>query len=79
MALEFVIHARRRSRCAVQDEGTGFDPGRVADPVADENLLKADGRGIFFMRSFMDEVDVRVPARGRHGRADGEEASKGSV
>jgi serine/threonine-protein kinase RsbW len=40
----------------VQDEGEGFDPEEVDDPLAPENLLKASGRGIFFMRSFMDEL-----------------------
>ncbi len=48
----------------VQDEGPGFDPGLVADPLAPENLLKADGRGIFFMRSFMDEVGYSFPSGG---------------
>ena len=48
----------------VQDQGTGFDPGQVPDPVAPENLLKADGRGIFFMRSFMDQVAYSFPSRG---------------
>jgi serine/threonine-protein kinase RsbW len=48
----------------VLDEGPGFDPGRIPDPVADENLLKADGRGIFFMRSFMDEVEYSFPPKG---------------
>ena len=49
---------------AVQDEGPGFDPGRIPDPVADENLLKTDGRGIFFMRSFMDKVEYSFPPKG---------------
>jgi serine/threonine-protein kinase RsbW len=40
----------------VRDEGCGFDPATVADPLAAENLLKANGRGIFLMRSFMDEM-----------------------
>lgn len=48
----------------VQDQGAGFDPEGVADPIAEENLLKAYGRGIFFMRSFMDEVSYSFPARG---------------
>lgn len=43
----------------VQDEGAGFDPDMVGDPLAPENLLKASGRGIFFMRSFMDELVLR--------------------
>lgn len=43
----------------VVDQGEGFDPDELADPLAPENLLKSSGRGIFFMRSFMDEVDLR--------------------
>ena len=48
----------------VQDQGEGFDPAAVPDPLAEENLLKADGRGIFFMRQFMDEVSYTFPPRG---------------
>ncbi len=40
----------------VRDEGCGFDPAILPDPLAPENLLKANGRGIFLMRSFMDEM-----------------------
>ena len=43
----------------VLDEGEGFDPEEVADPLAPENILKSSGRGIFFMRSFMDDVVLR--------------------
>ena len=43
----------------VQDQGEGFDPDHLADPLAPENLLKSSGRGIFFMRSFMDDVTIR--------------------
>jgi len=42
---------------SVHDEGPGFNPNDVPDPTKDENLLKTSGRGIFFMRNFMDEVD----------------------
>jgi serine/threonine-protein kinase RsbW len=40
----------------VHDQGAGFDPDNVPDPTKDENILKTSGRGIFFMRNFMDEV-----------------------
>jgi len=40
----------------VEDEGAGFDPDKVRDPLAPENLFKSNGRGIFYMRRFMDEV-----------------------
>lgn len=46
----------RLFRITVADEGGGFEPGRVADPLAPENRLKTSGRGIFYMRSFMDDV-----------------------
>ena len=48
----------------VRDQGEGFDPDALADPLAPENLLKASGRGIFFMRSFMDDVQIRRAAQG---------------
>ena len=40
----------------ITDEGTGFDPRAVPDPTLPENLLKANGRGIFLMRKLLDEV-----------------------
>jgi serine/threonine-protein kinase RsbW len=41
----------------VADEGEGFDLERVRNPLADENLLRPNGRGILFMREFVDEID----------------------
>lgn len=49
----------RRLIVRVLDQGEGFDPDDVANPLDPENLLKSSGRGIFFMRSFMDDVVVR--------------------
>jgi serine/threonine-protein kinase RsbW len=48
----------------VHDQGRGFDLQDVPDPLAEENLLKTSGRGIFLMRTFMDEFDVRRSTRG---------------
>ena len=48
----------------VLDEGEGFEPQEVADPLAPENILKSSGRGIFFMRSFMDDVVLRRASEG---------------
>ena len=42
----------------VLDEGEGFDPTEVANPLDPENMLKSSGRGIFFMRNFMDDVSI---------------------
>ena len=48
----------------VRDEGAGFDPEEVADPLAPENLLKSSGRGIFLIRNFMDNVQLRRAPEG---------------
>ena len=48
----------------VRDEGPGFDPESLPDPLAPENILKASGRGIFLIRSFMDEVALHKAAEG---------------
>ena len=53
----------------VLDQGPGFDPDSVADPLAPENLLRSSGRGIFFMRSFMDDITLqRIPEGGMEVR-----------
>jgi serine/threonine-protein kinase RsbW len=49
---------------SVHDQGPGFNPEEVPDPTATENILKASGRGIFFMRTFMDEVDWLIRPEG---------------
>jgi serine/threonine-protein kinase RsbW len=49
----------------IRDEGQGFDPSSLADPLASENVLKPSGRGIFLIRSFMDDVRLeRAPEGG---------------
>jgi serine/threonine-protein kinase RsbW len=54
---------------SVIDQGEGFEPEAVADPLAPENILKSSGRGIFFMRSFMDDVVLRrIPEGGMEVR-----------
>lgn len=53
----------------VTDQGEGFEPAEVANPLAPENMLKSSGRGIFFMRSFMDDVQLhRAPEGGMEVR-----------
>jgi serine/threonine-protein kinase RsbW len=47
----------------VEDEGEGFDPEELPDPLAPENILRSSGRGIFLIRSFMDDVQLQ---RGQH-------------
>jgi serine/threonine-protein kinase RsbW len=61
VTVEFILKPRARPEefvVRVLDEGAGFDPGEVANPLDPENVLKSSGRGIFFMKSFMDDVSI---------------------
>jgi serine/threonine-protein kinase RsbW len=69
----------------IRDEGCGLDMSKIPDPLAPENLLKTSGRGIFLIRSFMDEVQISPSQTGTeiklikhvHGpSAGGKEASR---
>lgn len=53
-----------RLTVSVRDEGAGFDPSSIPDPLADENLLKTSGRGVFLMKNIMKSVDFKFEPRG---------------
>ncbi len=54
-----LLRTPQRFTVIIADEGSGFDFAHIPDPLAPENLLRTSGRGIFLMRSFMDEVDLK--------------------
>jgi len=61
VTVEFLLSPRQHPEhfvVEVLDEGAGFDPEEVANPLDAENMLKSSGRGIFFMKSFMDDVTM---------------------
>ena len=59
------VHLVPELTIRVRDQGEGFEPEEVANPLAPENLLKSSGRGIFLIRNFMDDVQLqRVPEGG---------------
>jgi len=62
--VHMVLDPGAELRIEVEDEGEGFDPERVADPTVPDNLLRSNGRGIYYMRQFMDEVSFRSGERG---------------
>jgi len=53
-----------RMEITVTDEGDGFDPGALPDPVSEEHLLDASGRGVYLIRQLMDEVSFSFPEEG---------------
>lgn len=49
----------------VEDQGEGFDLARVDNPLDPQNMLKPNGRGIFYMQKFMDDIQYGAgPAGG---------------
>lgn len=48
----------------IGDEGEGFDPSSLPDPLAQENLMRQSGRGILLIRAFVDDFEWRPRAGG---------------
>jgi serine/threonine-protein kinase RsbW len=61
--IQFEVGSDRLS-ISVKDQGSGFSPSDLPNPLDPENLLKPSGRGIFYIRSFMDEVEFRPLSQG---------------
>jgi len=59
-----VSHGAQRFTVRIADEGEGFDPESLPDPLAPENLMRTSGRGIFLIRSFMDEFEIHRREQG---------------
>ncbi len=57
-ALRLVLH-QDRLEIRIRDQGRGFDPRIIPNPIMAENLFKPSGRGIHLMRALMDEVTFR--------------------
>lgn len=60
VTVEYVVEPGQ-VHLAVQDEGSGFDPGAVPDPTEDANLEIPSGRGIMLIRAYMSDVEFRPP------------------
>jgi len=46
-------------RIVISDQGEGFDPDRLPDPLSPDALLDSSGRGVYLARAFMDEFHVQ--------------------
>ncbi len=54
-----VLNGKNHLTIIIADEGEGFDLGGLPDPLADHNLLQQSGRGIFLIRAFVDQFEIR--------------------
>jgi serine/threonine-protein kinase RsbW len=70
--VDFSVEERGDERnlvVTVRDQGQGFDPSAITNPLAPENILSTSGRGIFLVRQFMDDVTIqRAPDGGTEVR-----------
>ena len=55
--VNFNIHPDKL-QILIRDEGKGFDLSEIPDPTEKENIMKSCGRGLFFIKSFMDEFEI---------------------
>lgn len=58
------VFSEKKLTFTVEDEGKGFKPEKIPNPLDEKNLLKTSGRGVFLMRSLMDEVKFHITPRG---------------
>ncbi len=49
---------------SVQDEGKGFKPEKIRDPLAKENILKTSGRGLFLVEQLVDKINYNISSNG---------------
>jgi len=53
-----------RVHITVTDQGSGFDPNVLQNPLEPQNLMKESGRGIFILKNLMDAVDFEISEHG---------------
>jgi len=51
-------------RISVQDEGEGFEPGKLRDPLAPENIYEVNGRGLFLVKQLVDDIEFNITPQG---------------
>ena len=59
-----IVSDKNQIEIIVRDEGEGFDPNKIQDPLLPENLMKESGRGIFILSELMDKVDFKFSEKG---------------
>ena len=59
-----ISRTKHELRIVICDQGDGFDPDRLPDPLSPQSLLEGSGRGIYLARAFMDEFRVDRNAGG---------------
>ncbi len=58
------IYRNKSLHVTVKDEGNGFRPESLKDPLAPENLMAESGRGIYLVRNLMDDIEYSIDKTG---------------
>ena len=61
--IEFIVSGNR-IKINITDQGSGFDPESLEDPLHPDNVLKESGRGIFIARQLMDDIHYKFSSKG---------------
>jgi serine/threonine-protein kinase RsbW len=48
----------------IKDEGSGFDPDQLKNPLDPENLLAESGRGLYLVKALMDDIKFKITEQG---------------
>ena len=51
-------------RVSITDQGSGFQPAELANPLDPQNVMKESGRGIFILKSIMENVRFSFSPKG---------------
>jgi serine/threonine-protein kinase RsbW len=59
-----IVREKSGIKVIVEDQGSGFNPDSIENPIDDKNLLREVGRGIFIVKSLMDNVEIQPSSSG---------------
>lgn len=48
----------------IKDEGNGFNPDHIGNPLEAQNIMKESGRGIFLIKQLTDSIDFKFSETG---------------
>jgi len=63
VTVSFIVDEKKIS-ISISDEGHGFSPKDISDPVHPDNLMADNGRGIYLVKALMDDVDYKISETG---------------
>ena len=59
VCVSLAIEAGGELTITVEDSGSGFDPAKLPDPTAGDNIYRESGRGVYLIQRLMDEVEYK--------------------